>query len=90
MGLFSAAHTVSLQFAFGDEHRARVVADAIRIEVDEVEDDRAGATVSRVGDSLTVEIRAEDLHAFRAGINSWMRLVRVAETASSSALDMTN
>ena len=29
--------------------------------------------------TLTIEIRAEDLTAFRAAVNTWLRLVQIAE-----------
>lgn len=83
MGLSSATHTVRFQFVFADVHRARIVRDAIQVEVGGVDDDRAGVTVSRAADTVSIEIQAEDFRALRAGCNSWMRLIDVAETVSA-------
>jgi KEOPS complex subunit Pcc1 len=72
-------HAVSLSFEYDDERRARIVADAVAVEVGEIDDDRSTATVDRDGRVLRVDVFAHDLVALRAGVNTWIRLVETAE-----------
>jgi KEOPS complex subunit Pcc1 len=72
-------HAVSLSFDYDDERRARIVADAVAVEVGEIDDDRSTATVDRDGRALQVDVFAHDLVALRAGVNTWIRLVETAE-----------
>ncbi|SNR41774.1 KEOPS complex subunit Pcc1 [Halorubrum vacuolatum] len=75
-------HTAALRFRYPDEPRARVVGAALAPEVGEIDDDRSAATVERDGRDVVVHVGADDLVALRAGINSWSRLVAVAETVA--------
>jgi KEOPS complex subunit Pcc1 len=43
-----------------------------------VDDGRAETAVAQDAGTLTVEIEAEDLHALRAAMNSWSRLISTA------------
>ena len=74
-----AAHTAEIAFEYNDERRARIVEESVRVEVDEIADDRSGATVARDGGLVRVTIVAADLIALRAGSNTWIRLLEVAE-----------
>jgi KEOPS complex subunit Pcc1 len=73
------AHETVLSFTYSSERRARIVADALGPEVGEIDDARSTATVDREGDAVRVRVLADDLVALRAGVNSWSRLVAVAE-----------
>ena len=73
------AHETVLSFTYPSERRARLVAAALGPEVGEIDDARSAATVDREGDAVRVRVRADDLVALRAGVNSWSRLVAVAE-----------
>ena len=73
------AHETVLAFSYPSERHARVVADALGPEVGEIDDARSAATVDRDGDAVRVRVLADDLVALRAGVNSWSRLVAVAE-----------
>jgi KEOPS complex subunit Pcc1 len=73
-------HTVSLSFDYDDERRARLVHGAVAVEVGEIDDDRATATVGRDRTTLRVDVFARDLVALRAGVNTWIRLVETAES----------
>ena len=75
-----ADHTASFSFQYDTERCARIVTDAVSIEVGELAEDRAHATVSRDGSTVTVTVHATDLIALRAGTNSWLRLVSVADS----------
>ncbi|QLG28767.1 KEOPS complex Pcc1-like subunit [Halorarum halophilum] len=78
-------HDAVLSFPYPAERRARDVHDAVAVEVGEVDDDRSRATVSRAGRTVEVRVRARDLVALRAGTNTWVRLVRVAEEIADVA-----
>ena len=78
-------HDAVLSFPYPAERRARDVHDAVAVEVGEVDDDRSRATVSRAGRTVEVRIRAHDLVALRAGTNTWIRLVRIAEDVAGAA-----
>jgi KEOPS complex subunit Pcc1 len=73
-------HEAVLRFSYARERRARLVERGVRVEVDEIDDDRSTASVAREGREVVVRVRAADLVALRAGLNSWRRLVSVAET----------
>lgn len=79
------AHTASLSFDYTDEHRARVVEQSVAVEVGDIADARSRARVARRGDVVEVTVEATDLVALRAGINSWTRMVGVAENVEASA-----
>ncbi|GAB7008164.1 hypothetical protein JCM31271_01070 [Halorubrum trueperi] len=78
-------HDTVLSFRYPSERRARLVGDALAPEVGEIDDARSVATVSSDGDAVHVRIAADDLVALRAGINSWTRLVEVAERVGDRA-----
>jgi KEOPS complex subunit Pcc1 len=74
-------HDALLRFDLADERRARVVADAVRVEEAGVAavDDRSRTTVGREGATVVVRVDAADLVALRAACGTWTRLVGVAE-----------
>jgi KEOPS complex subunit Pcc1 len=80
-----ALHTLSLQFEYDTERRARIVERSVRVEVGEIDDDRSAAHVDREGRTVHVRIGAADLVALRAGANTWLRLLDVAEAVSVDA-----
>jgi len=79
------AHEAVIDFEYDDERRARVVADSVRVEVGEIVDDRSRAAVERDGCDVRVAVEAADLVALRAGLNTWLRLVGVAEDVATDA-----
>lgn len=79
------AHTASLSFAYADEHRAQIVERSVVVEVGDIDDPRSQARVAREGDAVEVTVEATDLVALRAGINSWTRMVGVAEKVEAGA-----
>jgi KEOPS complex subunit Pcc1 len=72
-------HTAALCFEYPTGEAARLIERAIRVEVDELDDDRSTVSVSRTDQTVGVDVGADDLVALRAGINSWLRYVSVAE-----------
>ena len=77
-------HQLDTEFTYDDERRARVVAGSIGVEVGEMPDERSGAAVDRDGEAVTVSVAATDLIALRAGTNTWVRLVGVAEDVAAA------
>jgi KEOPS complex subunit Pcc1 len=77
------AHDATLDFSYDDERRARVVERSVRVEVGEIDDARSVAGVDREGCVVRVSVAAADLVALRAGLNTWIRLVDVAERCSA-------
>jgi len=73
-------HLLTADFEYASERRARAVAESIRVEVGEMPDERSAATVERQGGV----VRAADLVALRAGTNTWIRLVGVAEDVAAA------
>jgi len=80
-------HALTVEFEYATERRARTVADSIRVETDEVPDDRSRASVDCDGRVVAVDVVAADLVALRAGANTWLRLVGVAEDVASAAAE---
>ena len=73
------SHSADLCFEYPTIEDAQRVDRSIRIEVDELDDDRSTVAVDREAAELAVEVTAADLVALRAAINSWLRYVSVAE-----------
>ncbi|WP_299233788.1 KEOPS complex subunit Pcc1 [Natronomonas sp.] len=72
-------HTAELHFEYDETRTAELVASAVGQELDEIDGERASATLSRDGSRLTVGVDAADLVALRAGLNTWETLLEVAE-----------
>ncbi|WP_435064670.1 KEOPS complex subunit Pcc1 [Halobaculum sp. EA56] len=78
-------HRAVLSFPYPDRRRARTVHEAVRVEAGDIDDDRSTATATREGATVEVTVRARDLVALRAGVNTWTRLVETAETVAATA-----
>lgn len=77
-------HTASYVFPYDSVESARVVEQSVRVEAGDVSGDRTSASVERTGTTLTVTVDATDLTALRAGTNTWLTLVEVAESAAET------
>ena len=84
------AHEAAIDFEYDDERRARLVTESVRVEVDEIADERSRADVTREGRTVRVDVAAADLVALRAGINTWVRLVRVAEDVERAGAEQSD
>ena len=73
------AHSAALSFSYPTAGDATIVERSLSVEVDQLDADRSTAGVRRSDRTVDVEIRAADLVALRAGLNSWLRYVSVAE-----------
>ncbi|QSG14623.1 KEOPS complex subunit Pcc1 [Halapricum desulfuricans] len=75
-------HEAVFTAVYESARHARRVGRSVELEAGAIEGDRTVATVDRDSDRLTVAIEAADLVALRAGINTWLSLVDVAERCS--------
>ena len=83
-------HHASLQFEYDDPRRARAVSEAVRVECGEIQretgsNERSATSVERRGRVVEIDLIARDLVALRAGLNTWTRLVEVAEQTAEMA-----
>ncbi len=68
-----------LRFDYPSAADAALVARSISVEAGQLDDDRSTVDVDRTGATVGVEVAAADQIALRAGLNSWLRYVSVAE-----------
>jgi len=78
-------HRTTLSFSYDSVARARLVERSVAVEVGEIAGHRTEATIDREGETVTVEVVADDLVALRAGQNTWLSLVEVAERVAEAA-----
>ncbi len=78
-GRMQAVHDATLVFEYERERRARIVAESVRPEVGEIDDERSRTALRREGSAVEISIEARDLTALRAAANTWFTLVSVAE-----------
>jgi KEOPS complex subunit Pcc1 len=72
-------HSTALVFEYDSVARARSVERSIAVEAGDIGGDRSVASVSRDDATVTVTVDARDLTALRAGNNTWLTLVEVAD-----------
>ena len=77
-------HAAELTFEYRSKTVAALIAEAVAVELGEIDGDRATATLQRQDSTLLIEIDADDLVALRAGLNTWETLVTVAERATAA------
>ena len=75
-------HEAVFEVDYRDAEEARRVERSVGVEVGDIEGDRTTATLDRDGETLSVTVSASDLVALRAGCNTWLSLVTVAERCS--------
>ncbi len=73
-----------LEVPYEDSDTARQVARSLAPEVGAIDDDRSRVRLARDGDTVEITVTATDLTALRAGLNTWFRLVGVAERAGTA------
>jgi len=76
-------HEALLEFVYDRAERAAIVERSVRREVGEIAGDRTRASVEREDETVRVTVTASDLVALRAGTNTWLTLVDVAEACST-------
>jgi KEOPS complex subunit Pcc1 len=78
-----AVHDAVLEFEYADSERARIVERSVRQEIGEISGNRTRATLTREDRLVELTVLADDLVALRAGVNTWLTLVSVAERCSN-------
>lgn len=68
---------------YDDTDCARRVERALAPEIDAIDADRTAAVLDREGSALEISIEATDPVALRAGANSWLGLLEVAERVAA-------
>ena len=77
-------HSTALVFEYDSVARARTVERSVAVETGDIDGDRSAASIARDGTTVTVTVEARDLTALRAGNNTWLTLVEVAERVARS------
>jgi len=80
----SSNHDTVLAFAYDTAEHARRVERSVAPEVGDTDDERSRTTLDREGPELTITVRASDPVALRAGMNTWLSLVGVAEQVGAA------
>ncbi len=75
-------HTVYVEFEFGP--MARKVYEALGPELQASPSERSRIRLSREGDLLKLFVEAEDVISLRAALNTWLRLIKIAEEMLST------
>ncbi|EMA06666.1 KEOPS complex subunit Pcc1 [Haloarcula vallismortis] len=75
----TAPHQTHLTAEYDSTDQARAIERSIRPEIDDIEGDRTTARLCRNGQHVELTVKATDLVALRAGINTWLTLRGVAE-----------
>jgi KEOPS complex subunit Pcc1 len=70
-------HTVFVEFAFG--HLTNKVYEALKPELQASPSERSRIELKEDGGLLTLFIEAEDIISLRAALNTWLRLIKIAE-----------
>ncbi len=70
-------HTVYVEFEFGD--RAGKILEALKPELQASPSERSRIELRRRGGQLKLFIEAEDIISLRAALNTWLRLIKIAE-----------
>lgn len=72
-------HETTFSLSYPAVETATIIEQSLRQEAGEIDGDRTHATLTRSENEVTITIEAEDLIALRAGHNTWLGLVAVAE-----------
>ncbi|MBV0901586.1 KEOPS complex subunit Pcc1 [Haloarcula salina] len=83
----TAPHRTLLSVEYDSPERARIVERSVRPEIGAIDGDRTTATLHRDDETVEVRVAADDLVALRAGINTWLTLLSVAEESDRAATE---
>ena len=75
-------HETTLTVSYDDPDIAERVARSIAPEVGAIDGDRTTAALERHSGTVILRLAAADLVALRAGCNTWLTLVSVAESTA--------
>ena len=77
-------HETTFTFSYRTPARAAIVAAALEPEVGAIDGDRTSVALDRREGVLQVTVEASDAVALRAGQNSWLGLLEVAEAVAEA------
>lgn len=77
-------HETTITFSYPSASQAKLVESALRPEVGDIDSDRTGVSIARASADLELVVEATDPVALRAGQNTWLGLVEVAETVAEA------
>ena len=77
-------HRTTLTFSYDSVRRAAIVERSVSVEIGDITSDRTAASIDRDGSTVTVDVAATDLVGLRAGQNTWLSLVEVAERVADA------
>jgi len=80
-------HRTSITVSYDSVHTASIVEQSVGPEIGDIDGARSSATIDRAGSAVTVDVEATDLVALRAGQNTWLSLLEVAERVTDGAPD---
>lgn len=78
-------HEAVLTFEYATPGSARQVERALLPEIGDIDDERSRTLMSRSDATVELRVEANDFVALRAGLNTWLSLVSVAETVGQTA-----
>ncbi|HMK48213.1 MAG TPA: KEOPS complex subunit Pcc1 [Methanocella sp.] len=70
-------HTILVEFELG--RLTRPVYESLRPELQTLPSERSKVSLEGSGDTLKLLIIAEDVISLRAAVNTWLRLIKIAE-----------
>ena len=70
-------HTLSVEFELG--RLAQPAFESLRPELQAIPSERSKVSLELSGDTLKLFVVAEDVVSLRAAINTWLRLIKIAE-----------
>ena len=76
-------HRTTITFSYDSVRTATIVERSVDPEIGDIDGERSSVAMDRDGSTVTVEVDASDLIALRAGQNTWLSLIEVAERASN-------
>jgi Uncharacterized protein conserved in archaea len=76
--------TAVLMFPYSTTSAAQRVANAIAPETNALDDARSQVTLARDNQTVELRVHATDRTALRASLNTWFKLVEVAEHAGDA------
>jgi len=76
----SSPHDAVFSLEYDDAESAGRVERALTPEIGDIAGDRTRVSVKRDDEEIEIAVEADDLVALRAGLNTWLTLVSVAES----------
>lgn len=78
-------HETTLSLPYSSVEKARLVQAALAPEAGDIAGDRTTVSIERKASELAIHLEASDPVALRAGQNTWLGFVEVAERVETTA-----